>query len=990
MKRSIIRVFCVAAFLLLSLTAFAQQHKVTGRVTDASTGEGVVNAGVLLPSGVGVVTDLEGYYEIMVSDSDVITFSSVGFESVTEKVDGRRVIDVVMKTDAMLLDEVVVLGYTSQKKAELSSSVVTMSGEALTNVTSSDVGNMLQGKAAGVLVLNVSGQPGDAAQIRIRGTGSITAGADPLYVVDGVAGGSFNPNDVETITVLKDASATALYGASAAGGVIVVTTKSAKDDVQVDFKVNGGIKKALSGRFRPMDSWEFYQVLKAAYSPTVLNALYPKSLRDETFDWMNNSFRIGVVQDYYGSVSGKSGKTSYFASVDYYDEQGSLINTNFNRASARVNLSTPINDKVNISLRAAYNRTHEQQASSYVTLESAYYMLPFDNAFDENTGDPLYVDSGIRSDNGKDWYSGNRYNIFHNELYNFAKSRGESITADFQLNWNITPWLIFTTINRFDSSNSFYEEYYDPRTNVPGHIGKGYLYNSTSSWNGFGTTNLLKYLNTFGNHNISAIVGWEYGAGGTVQNSVSGEGMPAGQTSISTCPTLLGADEVDYQTRSWAALAQAQWSYLGKYVVTASIRYDETSRFAPKARGGFFPGISGAWIMSEEPFMKNQDFIKFLKLRAGYGKTGNNNIEEFLYQDLYVLSKKYGNSVAAVMERQSNPNLGWEEAYMSSLGLEFTTKHDINVGIDLYHTINTNLLLAVPVPPSTGFFDYMQNIGTIRNMGVEFAIDGNIIKKRDFTWNAGFNIGLNQNRVISLPNGEFLQKVSSGEAQQVKVGQDLYTWYMPKWAGVDPKNGDPLWEVVGDDGKITTTNDYSKATFQTCGSASPLLSGGLNTTLTWKGFYLTANGSFIVGNKIYNSTRRSMDNDGSDATHNMMSIDNGLGWWRWEQPGDEATHPRIDLGGKGSSISSRYLEDGSFFRLRNVTLGYNLPKNVTDMLKMKAAKVYVSADNIVTLSRFSGMDPEVQLEGSDWQLAGTYSMNYPVPFAVVGGIEIKF
>lgn len=990
MRKRLLQAFALILALAVVRPVYAQVHSVSGRVTDAANGEPVVGVAVMVSTGGGVTTDFDGNYSVQVRSDATLTFSSLGYDDVVETVGSRTRIDVVMTEEARALDEVVVLGYTTQKKNELSSSVVTMSGEQLTNITTSDVGNMLQGKAAGVLVLNSSGQPGDGAQIRIRGTGSITAGADPLYVVDGVAGGSFNPNDVETITILKDASATALYGASAAGGVIVVTTKSAKDNVEVNFKVNAGIKKALSGRFRPMDSDEFYEVLKKAYSKTVLNALYPKSVKDVSFDWMNESFRTGIVQDYYGSVAGKTGKTSYFASVDYYDEQGSLINTNFKRGSARLNLSTPINDKLTVNFRVAYNRTKEQGTSSYVTLESAYYMLPFDSAYDENTGEPLYVDSGTRSDNGKDWYSGNRYNIFHNELYNFAINHGESITADAQLNWNITPWLIFTSTNRFDSSNGFYEEYYDPRTNVPGHAGKGYLYNSNSSWSGFGTTNLLKYVNNFGDHSVSAILGWEYGGGHTRQGNASGEGMPNGQTSLSTCSTILNVEGFEYSTRSWAWLAQAQWAYQGKYVVTASIRYDETSRFAPKARGGYFPGVSGAWIISQENFMKNVDAFKMLKLRAGYGKTGNNNIEEFLYQDLYLLSKTYGSNVAAIMDRQSNPNLGWEEAYMSSLGLEMTTRKDVNISLDLYRTINTNLLLAVPVSPSTGFTEYMQNVGTISNMGVEFAIDGNIIKKRDFLWTGGFNIGLNRNRVVYLPNGDFLQKVSSGEAQQVKEGQDLYTWYMPKWAGVDPENGDPLWEVVAEDGSVSTTNDYSKATFQTCGSASPLFSGGLNTTLTWKGIFLSANGSFIYGNKIFNSTRVSMDHDGSDATHNMMSIDNGLGWSRWEEKGDIATHPRIDLGSKGSQISSRFLEDGSFFRLRNVTLGYNLPKKVTDYVKMKAAKVYVSADNIATLSRFSGMDPEVQLEGSTWQLAGTYSMNYPVPFSIVGGIEIKF
>ena len=378
--------------------------------------------------------------------------------------------------------------------------------------------------------------------------------------------------------------------------------------------------------------------------------------------------------------------------------------------------------------------------------------------------------------------------------------------------------------------------------------------------------------------------------------------------------------------------------------------------------------------------------LPFLKLRAGYGKTGNDNIANFLYQDSYTLSAQYESIVAAVLERQSNPNLGWEEAYMASLGVEATFKPGINVNIDLYNTINKNLLLAVPRAPSTGFTSFMENVGAVRNRGIEVAVDADIIKK-PVVWNLGFNIGFNQNRVMSLPNGAFLQKPVT-VSQQVKEGQDIFTWYMPKWAGVDPDNGNPLWEVVGDDGSVTTTSDYAKATYQTCGTASPLFSGGVSTSLSWKGITLSANGSFIVGNKIYNSTRETMDADGAWSDYNQMSIYNGLGWSRWEQPGDIATHPKPSSSSTANSVSSRYLEDGSFFRLRNVTLSYDIPSHL--IKKIRGIRVFVSGDNLFTATKFSGMDPEVRLEATQWELAGTYSTNYPVAMSIVGGINIKF
>ncbi len=982
----------VLVSMVLSFPMFAQQNAVSGTVVDAETGQPLVGVAVIISTGGGVTTDADGKYFVNVNEGAILTFNTLGYLDVIENVDGRSQINVRMRVDSKVLDEVVVLGYTTQKKSELSSSVVSLSADKLKDVTTSDLGNMLQGKAAGVLVMSGSGQPGSDSQIIIRGTGSISAAATPLYVVDGVAGGSFNPNDVETLTVLKDASATALYGAAAAGGVIVVTTKSAKSDkATITLKATAGIKKALTGRFSPMDSEELYDFQKQLYSPVVFKMQRPKEILNTDFSWVDAAFKIGVVQEYYASASGKAGPLSYFASVSHYDEEGSLINTDYDRSSARLNLSTKLGKDVTMSVRLNYNRSNSQQESSYVTLECAYRALPWDNPYDENTGELLLVTSKKRTDNGKPWYSHDTYNFLHNEQYNFAKSKGEDVMADFQLNWDITEWLIFTTTNRYSSSNWFYESFIDPRTNHTSRGMSGYIYNSAGWWSGWGTTNLLKANKTFGDHNINGVIGGEYGEGRSRQMEADGERMPAGMAALSAAIPLTNGG-YDYRSRSWAALAQAQYSYKSKYIVTGSIRYDATSRFAPNARGSFFPGVSAAWIIDREPWMQKQSVLSHLKLRVGYGKTGNDNIENFLWQDTYSMSSQYQGVVAAVLERQANPNLGWEDAFMASLGIETTLIDRVNLTLDLYSTNNSNLLLAVPRAPSTGFFEYMDNVGTVNNKGIELAVDAEIIKKRDWLWSAGFNVGFNKNTVKKLPNGEFLQSVSSGVSQQVKEGQDIFTWYMPKWLGVNPDNGEPMWEKVNEDGTKETTSVYKDATFQAVGKATPILQGGLYTSLSWKGLSLNATGAFVVGNKIFNAARTSMDSDGTTTDYNQMSLNNGLGWSRWEEAGDEATHPRPVLNGNKNAhgVSSRYLESGSFFRLKNVTLSYQLPQKWIRAMKMQGFRVYVSADNIATLSRFSGMDPEISLEPTAWRLAGTYSTNYPVPLSVVGGIEITF
>ena len=1007
MKKSFIRVLTVIATLSLSLSAFAQNHTVSGQVLDASDGQPVIGAGVAVSTGGGTITDYDGKYVISVPDDATLIFSYIGYKDVEEKVGGRTEINVSLTPDTESLEELVVLGYTSQKKNELSSAVVSISGDKLADVTTPDVGNMLQGKVAGVVVMNSSGQPGASADIRIRGTGSISAGAGPLYVVDGVAGGSFNPNDIETLTVLKDASATALYGAAAAGGVIVVTTKSAKSDKStVNFKASAGVKKALTGRFHPMDSYELYDFYSTIYTASKLKGNAPAydDLETQNFDWIGNTFKTGVVQNYFASVSGKAGKVNYYASIDHYDEQGSFINSSYLRNAARINLSAPITDRLTMNVRVNYSKDNTESAK-WRTREAAYVMLPFDvpyimDADGNYTKDPLLVSSARRSDNGKKWYSAITYNVLHNELYNYEKSHGESLVGDLQLVWNITDWLTFTTTNRYDSSNSYSEGYYDPRTAEGAPDGE--LSNSDGEWNGWGTTNLLKFHKSFGAHSTNAIVGWEYGEGYSRSLGASGNKMPAGQRALNNT-IMTGVSGSDFHSRTWAMLGQAQYSYLGKYIATASIRYDESYKFGPLSRGGFFPGISGAWVASSEDFLKGNNFISFLKVRAGYGKTGNDNIPAFQYQDTFSLSAQYNNQVAAFVERQANYSLGWEEAYMASLGVDATIKNNVEVTVDLYNTLNDKLLLNIPMPPSSGFFSVMGNAGKVRNRGVELAVNGTILKRGDFVWDGGFNLGANQNRVVELPEHEEMTMTASEVSQKIIEGRDIYSWYMPKWMGVDVETGRPLWEHIdydadGNETGRTIVDTYGDATPQIVGTASPWFSGGLNTSLSWKGFTLSATGSFVVGNMIYNRTRQHiMDTDGAKAGYNQMSLDNGLGWIRWKR-GDpdgtnyKATHPQAINGGnsQANEYSSRYLEDGSFFRLRNVTLSYDLPAKIVSKAKMSGARVYISADNIYTFSRFSGMDPEVSLESTSWSLAGLYADNYPVPMSIVLGLDINF
>ena len=1020
------KLFSIFLLSLFTIAAFAQ-NTVTGSVKDAVTGEPLVGVGVIVSTGGGTITDEDGSFSVKAAGDATLTFNLIGYSDVVEVLNGRSKIEVFMKEDVNFLDEVVVMGYTTQKKNELSSSVVSLRSEELLDNSTPDLGNMIQGKAAGVVVMNASGMPGESAQIRIRGTGSISASADPLYVVDGIAGGTFNPNDVESVTILKDASATALYGASAAGGVIVITTKSAKDRsrTEVNFKASAGVKQALSGRYHPMDSKELYETQRMMMSEKSFADQRPETLLDQDFDWYGNIFKKGIVQDYYASVAGMSGRMNYFASIDHYDEQGSMIGTAFDRNSARLNLSAPIGERITLNTRLGYNRSHSTSYTDWKDIGTAYNGMPWDNPFDED-GKPLGI--GVDAVDAV-WYGKEQYNPFHSLQYNSSESWGEDIVADVQLVWNITDWLSFTSNNRLGSSNWSGKTYLDSRTNTEAkNIGK-LSQDASRSWS-VGLTELLKFHKDFNGHSLSSIVGYEVGWGYYDGMGAGGIDMPIGMKALNsvgaTGMTVWGSDS---PSAAWAVLAQAQYSYMEKYVATASLRYDRTYKFAPKARGGFFPGVSAAWIISKEPFMQDLRAFDLLKLRAGYGVTGNSDIAAFLYQDSFATSNTYNDKVVAVAERMPNDHLGWESAHMASIGLDMRLLDRINITADVYSTNNTNLLLDVPQAPSTGFTKYTANIGTINNKGVELAFDADIVKTKDWRWNLGMNMGLNRNTVKYQPNGAFRRGFGTPTVEQIVCeGYDIYTWYMPEWAGVDPENGDPLWWMYEKEtdasgnilyykldergnptsektteanswpvytGNRETTNVYNNADYRMVGSATPKFTGGLTTNLSWRNWSLGANLYFVYGNKVYNGSRNTIDADGSYIDYNMMSINNGLGWVRWD-PNDEstheiATHPRPTQNGnkKSNSVSTRYLEDGSFLRLKNVTLAYNINKPLFKGF-VQGGRIYFTADNLLTFTKFSGADPEVRLEGTSWSLAGMFNDNYPVPRSFIFGIDLKF
>ena len=981
--------------LLIAVAAFAD-ISVKGTVIDADNSEPMIGVSILVKgTTTGTITDFEGNFELNVPDKATLQLSYMGYKTI--EIRAVEEMQIIMESDAQQLQEVVSLGYSAVKKAELSSAVVTVDAEKLTDVTTSDVGNMLQGKIAGVQVSNSTGQPGAGAEIRIRGTGSITAAADPVYVVDGVMGGQFNPNDVESISVLKDAGATGIYGAAAAGGVIVVTTKSGKrnEKTRVNVRATAGSTQPLFGNYVMMGSEELFDYHKMMYNAKgvkgdLFNALRPVSLLDEDHNWKDYFFKNGVTQNYYVSVAGGTQKLGYYASFDYYKQEGTFKNTSFEKFSGRVNLNAEVAKWLDMKVSAYFDKSTSQSEASWIMMNDAYYKLPWDDPYDKD-GNLVFITSSTRPDNGKPWYSQDKWNALHNTQYDYSRGGGLAMGVDLQLNFHITDWLTLQSSNRFSHSNGKWSLYEDPRTYHPEYL-DGYLEEDFDQSNSFGTTNILKAQYQWGAHSVNGMAGFEYGLWKSEYTTTAGTGMPDGVDALNaTVPN----DVTGYNVpgAGWATFIQAGYDYGKRYFINATFRAEASSIFAPEHRVGYFPSVAASWLISNEEFMKDQKVVSFLKLRASYGITGNNNIPPYKYLATYALKEKYQNKTTATATRLSNPELCWETANMAAVGIDLTFIDRIDMSIDLYNTDNTGLLLNVPVAPSTGFFEITKNAGTVRNQGIEYRLDAQVLRIKDLRWNIGFNIGFNRNRVINLPNHTpFLQSANEVN-QQVKEGQDIYSWYMREWAGVDPDNGDPLWYIVDENGNKTTTNEYTKATEHVVGKATPLFQGGLNTQISWKGLSLSINSNFTYGNQVFNYTRKAADADGAILGINQYSIKNSkLGWTRWEQPGDNATHPKGVLNGnKGSNnISSRYLEDGSFFRLKNITISYDFCATLIPKKYMSKCRIFFSADNLATATRFSGMDPEVSITNSTYSLAGMYADQYPVARNFMGGIEIEF
>lgn len=987
-------------FIVLLLIAWGiaidvkSQSTITGTVTSREDQQPLPGVNVIIKGSTqGATTNSEGKYSLSANSDDVLVFSFIGFSAEEVVVGDKTTINMALSPSIDQLREVVVTGYTEKKKSEIPGAITNLSADQLKGVTGPNVEYQLQGKVAGVQVSSASGEPGATPEIKIRGTTSINAERAPLFVVDGIIGGSYNPNDVESVTVLKDAGAVALYGSRANSGVIIITTKRARTEApQLTYKATMGNRQMTTGNFEMMSGSEIYDTERKMFtsSATFKNFRPSEELRGRNYDWLNTAYHNATIQNHYLSISQKFKKVAYYLGADYYNEEGTLLDTRYKRLNVRSNIDYTLNDRIKLTTNVNIISDNNSYAGEWQWTYNAYLYLPYDSPYDEN-GNLRYVDAST-----PDFYTRDKLNILHNAKYNSYVNRGFTINADGIITISIASWLDFQSRNRISHYSSRDDQYKDART-VEGSAVNGQVGFSTNLNVSGITTNLLKFHHDFSvDHHFSGFVGFEgasetrESAGSTAIGIASGLDVPG---AASTPNSISGTKEV---VRAMSVLSEVSYDYKNKYFVSASFRRDGSSLFGADNRWGNFPSLAAAWLISSEDFFNTQNVVSFLKLRSSYGVIGNDNISPYQSLAKYNFLVQYNGSPGGYPATLPNPDLSWEETKTVDVGLEFQLFDRIDFTVDVFNKNTDRLLQYVQLPISQGFEQALRNVGMVTNKGLEFSVGGNAIQKGKFKWYTSFNIAAIRNNVESLPGGEDIRQ--GGEVNQLlREGHSLGSWYMPKWLGVDPANGDPLWEHIDYDGDgnetgRSTTNDYSQATYQIVGSANPKFYGGFNNEFSYGGFSLSINTNFQYGNKVYHRTREFVDSDGAYFGFNLMKLKDG--WKRWENPGDNATHPKLVYNGNllSNKTSSRYLEDGSYLRIRNVTLGYDVPKNFITRFRINSLRVFVSADNLLTITKFSGLDPEVSSFGNTnyYEIPGVSDFKYPINKQYLFGIQAQF
>lgn len=954
------------------LTVTQQTGKIKGTIVDSKTGEPVIGASVKVKgTKLAAVTDLNGEFELNTHANATLQISYVGFKETEVKASNGMKISLEEDTEA--LEEVVVVGYGTQKKESLTGAMANIKGEKLKDITSATVENMLNGKVSGVYVAPGSGRPGSTGAIIIRGQTSINGATAPLWVVDGVivgnSAGDLNPDDIETMTVLKDAASTAIYGSEGANGVVVVTTKQAKHEkMSISLSAKAGLSTLNRGNLEMMDGAEFYDYYKSFQNVESVNfPRWNEDLRNSNFDWFKLAKKTGSTQDYNLTLNGGSQNIQSMFTLGYFKEEGAVKGYDMNRYSTRIKVVYKPYEWLTIKPNISGSRTNDKDKQ--YSVGAMYSMMPWDSPYDENGNlVPNYYAGWVNS----------KATNYLNDLAagDYSTSTTYDLSGGLDFDIQIAPWLTFSSVNNYSYYNSQTHGYYDPKSSSgEGVNGRTTEYNYTSTRRY--TNQLLRFKKSWGKHNVNALLAYEFNDYEMKYTDVYATGFISGFEDFMTAakPEMANGYRTAWAKQSY--FTQWRYDYDSRYYGELSLRRDGRSNFGSNNRYGNFFSVSGAWNINNESWFK-ADWVDQLKLRAAFGSVGNVPTSLYPSYSLYSVGATYNENPGALISQIGNKDLTWEKTYTTGVGVDASFwQNRLHATLDYYIKNTSNILYQVPVTGLVGVTSIWKNIGKMRNTGIELTVGGDIIRTKDLTWNVTANISHNSNELRDLykqrdANGNYVVKpvlISdgtsiAGTAQRIlEIGEPVDTYYMKEWAGVNPEDGKPQWYMDDANGNKVVTDSYSKASYYKCGKASPDVYGSFSTSLFYKNFDLQANFGYSLGGQIYSYYRQEFDSDGAYAgDRNQMKLQKG--WSRWEKPGDIATHPRAMYNNqdKGNLASSRYLESSDYLKLRSLTLGYNF-----DLKKygIQTLRLSVSGENLFTITDYSGVDPELPAGTND-------------------------
>jgi TonB-linked SusC/RagA family outer membrane protein len=974
------------------------KHRVTGLVktgaNEALIGVSVVEKG----TSNGRTTDVDGSFSIDVSEpNSVLTFSYVGFTTKDVPVNGQSSLVVILEELVTGLDEVIVVAYGTQKKSSVTGSIAVVKAEHLTTVTSPSVNTMLQGKVAGVQVVNTSGRPGDAAVIRIRGKSSLgsDSSVEPLWVIDGVISGTgaqLNPNEIESLSILKDATATALYGSRATNGVILVTTKRGRaGENTINASVKFGTATQHLAHFKLMNGPDLYDYTSAM--PGALAQLPWLADKDQLLahntDWFDFATQTGFSQNYTLTHTFGTEKVRNFLSLDYYQEEGTVKGYEYERFSFRNNIDYTANSRltVHIKIAGSYRDIDNRQHDLY----SAMTYLPWDYPYNADGTVRTGKENGVSTFD--DWHGRDASNYLYNVQYDWYKGKQLGANGTLGFDFKITDWLLFESNNNVGFRYHRAVSYVDPRS-IGSESTGGQITNDNDLTTTKYTNQLLRLNKIFAeDHAVSAFLGYEYSDFLYESTNAVGQSIPIDAEVLNVAAKPYSTKGTKYENATQSVYFNANYTYNDRYNAQFSYRYDGSSKFGANNRYGSFWTVGAAWSVDRESFMKNATWVDLLKLRLSYGSIGNSSsLGNYSYLSVYSLSTNYAGIPASFPNVLGNTDLTWEKCYETNFAIDARLFNRLDFTAEYYIKNTSDLLYSRKLSSLTGYNSRYENVGAVRNTGIELSLSGDIIASKDVVWSAGVNFGYNTNKITALANENADQFPDDYSHRIFRVGEDRDIFYLPEWAGVDVYTGAPLWYAYDQStGERKVVTNRADASYVLTGSSTPKFFGGVNMSVQYKGITLSAMGSFVAGNKIYHAARQFYDNDGAYPTYNTMDLASGPNgsWVRWQQPGDIATHPQAIAGGNNGSneASTRFIEDGSYFRLNNVTLSYDLPEKWLRKINLKHIQLYLTGENLFTITKFSGADVEVGVGNSN----GTYSTDlYPSVRRFSVGLNFSF